>query len=168
MSILVFRNVCRQPLCWARLIQSIPSNNIFLRPILLLSSHLGLGFSSGLFPSVFQPKFFYAFPIFPTCALCPAHLSLIDFTQNKKLNFVLYTLISIILDSKREDKWFWNLWYQAVPEFSVFIFFRKCNLICYRRPQIFEFRHILEEYILAAFIAQRFSLAICDEIWTCS
>jgi hypothetical protein len=49
-------------------------HHIFLRYILILSSHLHLGLSSGLFPFGFRTKILHVFPLQPTRATCPAHL----------------------------------------------------------------------------------------------
>ena len=60
-------------------IQSIPPHPTSWRSILILSSHLGLGLPSCLFPSGFPTKTLYT-PLFsPTRATCPAHLILHDF-----------------------------------------------------------------------------------------
>jgi hypothetical protein len=58
--------------------KNIP-HRIFLRPILILSYHLCLGLSSGLFPSVFRIKYLYAFPFSPIRVTCPTHLILSNF-----------------------------------------------------------------------------------------
>jgi len=51
----------------------------FLKIILILSSHLRLGLSSDLFPSVFPTKILYTPPFTPKRATCPAYLILLDF-----------------------------------------------------------------------------------------
>jgi hypothetical protein len=51
---------------------------IFLRSILILSSHLRLGLQSRLIPSGFQTKVSYAFTISPMRATCPIRLALLD------------------------------------------------------------------------------------------
>jgi hypothetical protein len=55
---------------WGSLIQSIPSNNISLISILVLSSHLRLGILFGLFHSGFLTKILYVFLISPMCTAC--------------------------------------------------------------------------------------------------
>jgi hypothetical protein len=50
-------------LSWGKRIQLIPPHSIFPRSILILSSHLRLRLSSGLFASGFPTKFLYAFLI---------------------------------------------------------------------------------------------------------
>ena len=56
-----------------------PPHPTFWRSILILSSHLLLGLLSGLFPSCFSTKTLYTSLLSPTCAICPAHLILLDF-----------------------------------------------------------------------------------------
>ena len=66
-------------LSWANPIQSIYPHPTSWRSILILSTLLGLGFPSGLFPSGFPTKTLYT-PLSSTiCATCPAHLILLDF-----------------------------------------------------------------------------------------
>jgi hypothetical protein len=63
-------------LSWARSIQSPPPHPIYLRSILILSTHLRLCLSSGLFPSGFLTNILYALRFSPIHATCPAHLIL--------------------------------------------------------------------------------------------
>ena len=65
-------------LSWASPIQSIYPHPTSWRSILILSTHLRLGFPSGNFPSGFPTKILYT-PLSPTiCATCPARLILLD------------------------------------------------------------------------------------------
>jgi hypothetical protein len=57
--------------------QSMPSQPISLRSILILYSHLCLGLARGLYPSGFLIKILCAFLISPVHATCPAHLILL-------------------------------------------------------------------------------------------
>ena len=59
---------------WARPIQSIYPHPTSWRFILILSTHLCLGFPSGLFPSGFPTKTLYTPLSSPIRATCPAHL----------------------------------------------------------------------------------------------
>ena len=73
-------------LSWASSIHSKPPHPTSWRSILLSSSHLRLGFPSGLFPSGFPTKNLYT-PLFSSIrATCPAHLILLDFITRTKLD----------------------------------------------------------------------------------
>jgi len=65
-------------LFWVRSIQSIPPHPTSWRCILILSSHLRLGLSSGLFPTVFSTKTLHRPLISPIRVTCPTHLILLD------------------------------------------------------------------------------------------
>ena len=58
-------------LSWARPIQSMPPHPTSWRSILILSSHLHLGFPSGPFPSGFSSKALYAPPLPPYALHAP-------------------------------------------------------------------------------------------------
>jgi hypothetical protein len=77
--ITVFTRTRRISLSWARWGQSIPSQPVYLRFIVILSSYLRLGLPSGLFPSGFPTRILYAFLISPSRATCPAHVILLVF-----------------------------------------------------------------------------------------
>jgi hypothetical protein len=51
---------------------------ISLRSILILPSHIRLGFPNGYFPSSFSTKILYTFLASPIRATCTAHPSLLD------------------------------------------------------------------------------------------
>jgi len=72
MLITVFTRACHWSLSWANWIQSITSDPIFLRSILILSSNLCLGLQSGLFHAGFPTNIVNAFLI------CPVRLILLD------------------------------------------------------------------------------------------
>jgi hypothetical protein len=71
--ITVFTTACHCSPSWARCIQSTISLPIYLRTILILSSHLRLDHPSGLFPSGIPTKILYTFLISPMCAKWPSH-----------------------------------------------------------------------------------------------
>ena len=57
----------------------IPTHPTSWRSILILSSHLRLGVTSGLFPSGFPTKTLYTPVLSPISATCSTHLILLDF-----------------------------------------------------------------------------------------
>jgi hypothetical protein len=81
----VHRCVYKSPLAVlipSQINEATPSQPISLRSILMLSSRLGLGIPSGLFPSGLPTKF-----LPPVCARCPDHLIILVYTRmTKKLN----------------------------------------------------------------------------------
>jgi hypothetical protein len=64
---------------WASPIQSSHPHPTSWRYILILSSHLCLGLTSGLFPSGFPTRTLYIPLPSPIRATCPVHLILLDF-----------------------------------------------------------------------------------------
>ena len=76
--ITTFTNACNLSLSWASSIKSIPLHPTSWRSILILSAHLRLGLSSGLFPSGFPTRTLYMRIISTMRAACPAHPSLLD------------------------------------------------------------------------------------------
>ena len=66
-------------LSWASPIQSIYPHPTSWRSILILSTHLFLGLSSGLLPSDFPTKTLNTPLSSPISATCPAHLIILDF-----------------------------------------------------------------------------------------
>ena len=83
--ITAFTSALHLSLSWASLIQSVPTNIISWRSILILSSHLRLGLPNGIFPSGFTTKTLYTPLLSSIRAICPAHLILLYFITRKIL-----------------------------------------------------------------------------------
>jgi hypothetical protein len=75
-------------LSWARSFQWIPPHLISLRFILLLTTHILLGFPSGLLPSDFPTNILFPFFFSPIRATCPAHFIFLNLRRdmNEKLS----------------------------------------------------------------------------------
>ena len=71
-------------LSWANSIQSSQTPPTSCRSILILSSHLGLGLPSGIFPSGVLTRTLWTPLPCPIRATCTAHLILLDFTTRTK------------------------------------------------------------------------------------
>jgi hypothetical protein len=87
-------------LSWARLIQSMPPHPTSRRSILILSSHLRLGLSSGHLPSGFPTKALYAPLLSPIRATCLCHaIGLLIFSIVKLVAFTVKTTASWLISA---------------------------------------------------------------------
>ena len=87
-------------LSWASPFQSIYPHPTSWRSIIIFSTYLRLGLSSGLFPSGFSSKTLYTLLSSPIRPTCPAHLILLDFItrtilceEYKSFSFSLCSLL---------------------------------------------------------------------------
>ena len=85
-------------LSWATAIQSMPPQPTSWRSILILSSHLLLGLSSGLFPSSLPTKTLYKLLHSPIRATCPVYLIFLHFIT-RTISGEKYTSLSFLLCS---------------------------------------------------------------------
>jgi hypothetical protein len=90
--ITAFTSARHLSLCWASPIQSITPQPNSWRSTLILSSHLRLGFPSGLFPPGLPTKTLYT-PLPSVRATCPAHLILLNFLTRTVLGEQLSCVI---------------------------------------------------------------------------
>jgi hypothetical protein len=88
-------------LFWASRIQSTPHKPMFLRSILIPSSHLHLGLPGGLFPSGFPTKTMYTFLSSPMRATCTAHLIRLDLPNDiwGWVQIIKFLIVNLILFS---------------------------------------------------------------------
>ena len=98
--ITVFTKTCHLSLSWASLNQSISSHPTSWISILILSSHLRLGFPSGLFLSGFPTKSLYTFLLYPICSTLLTNFILPYFTtwkifgeQYRSLSYSLFSFL---------------------------------------------------------------------------
>jgi hypothetical protein len=96
----VFTRALHWSLSWARSIQSIPSQPISPRTILILSTYLRLGLPSGLFPSGFPTNILYAFLFYPIRATWYIYIYIYKHT------------------TKTFNTWWWPFW----PKRVVYLF----------------------------------------------
>ena len=95
-------------LSWVSPIQSIYPHPTSWRSILILSTHLRLGLSSGLLPSGFPIKNLYTHLSSPIRATFPAHLILLDFITRTILGEKYKSFSHIISHRSNIVKNLWN------------------------------------------------------------
>ena len=96
--IIVSATARRLSLSWTIWVQYTLSNPMYLRSILILSSHLFLGLQSHLFLSGFWTESLHAFIFSSIRATCPAHLILPYLrTQTMKLLMTQFSSVSCYL-----------------------------------------------------------------------
>ena len=81
--ITAFTSALHPSLSWAGWFQYLPPHTTSWKSILILSSHLRLGLTSGPFPSGFPTKTLYTPLLSPIRATCPVHLIVLYFYHPK-------------------------------------------------------------------------------------
>jgi len=89
-------------LSWARSVQyKLPSH--ILKIHLILSSHLRIDLTSGLFPSGNSTKTLNAPLLSPHSVICPAHLSAYTWENMQVLKFFFFTFLYLIVTLKKSS-----------------------------------------------------------------
>ena len=98
MFITVFTTTCHSFLSWARYIQSTPSCNISLRPVLIITSS---AYKSTTWSPFFRLPYetLHAFLYFPIRATWPTHLILLVLVTQLIFSNEYWSLIRLILNS---------------------------------------------------------------------
>jgi len=113
--ITAFTSACHLSLSWASSIHSIPPHPTFWGSILILSSHLCLGLTSGLFPTGFHTKTVYIPLLSPIRAMCPTLRIILGFITQTILGEEYWSLSSSLC----------SLWIIIALYFA--LFWKFCN-----------------------------------------
>jgi hypothetical protein len=113
--ITAFTSACHLSLSWANSIHSIHPHPTFWGLILIVSSHLCLCLTSGLFPTGFHTKALYTPLSPPIHAMYPTYIIILDFITHTilgeeywSLSSLLCSLVWIII--VLYFAWFWKFW----------------------------------------------------------
>jgi hypothetical protein len=102
-------------LSWARWIQSTPSHTTSLRSILILPSHLCIGFPCDLFPLSFPTKTLYTFLLSHACYMPhPSHFPWLDHPNN--IWWIVQIMKPLIMQSSLASCHFLPLRYKYSPQ----------------------------------------------------